>query len=207
MSTAQLRAARLTAVPLGMLATMALLLMMASLIKTELVFEPQPEAAKIVNVIMPEVKTIEPKYPELVRPKEPVVAPPTDFETSAPVVSDVFSPYTVSPPDSVGTIGPIEIGQGDDLLPRIKVAPNYPRAAASRGIEGEVVVSYIVTRSGATRDVQVVSAVRADGSPTTIFNRSAIAAAEKFKYKPRENNGIAIEVHNVQNRFVFELGD
>ena len=51
----------------------------------------------------------------------------------------------------------------------------------------------------------VVDAVTSAGKPTSLFDRAAIAAAEKFRYHPQKQEGRAIEVHGVRNRFVFEM--
>jgi len=72
--------------------------------------------------------------------------------------------------------------------------------AQSRGIEGYCLVEYTVTTTGATRDIEVI-----DADPPGIFNNVSIAAAKKFKYRPRVVNGEAIEVQGVRNLFKFEL--
>ena len=43
--------------------------------------------------------------------------------------------------------------------------------------------------------------------PSTIFNKAALAAALKFKYKPRIVNGEPIEVRGVLNKITFQLED
>jgi protein TonB len=53
----------------------------------------------------------------------------------------------------------------------------------------------------------VLEAVTKDGNPTTIFNRAAIRAAERFKYRPRVIDGVAVEVPGVRNRFTFEIAE
>jgi len=87
-----------------------------------------------------------------------------------------------------------------EYLPIVKIAPVYPRVAQSRGIEGYCLVEYTVTTTGATRDIEVI-----DADPPGIFNNVSIAAAKKFKYRPRVVNGEAIEVQGVRNLFKFEL--
>ena len=89
-----------------------------------------------------------------------------------------------------------------DYLPIVKVAPVYPRRAVERGIEGYVIVMFTVTKTGAIKDPTIVEA-----QPPTIFNRAALAAAQKFKYKPRIVNGEAIEVLGVLNKITFILED
>ena len=41
--------------------------------------------------------------------------------------------------------------------------------------------------------------------PEEIFNRAAMDAALKFKYKPRVVNGEAVEVAGVQNKISFQI--
>ncbi|MCY4210987.1 MAG: energy transducer TonB [Gammaproteobacteria bacterium] len=89
-----------------------------------------------------------------------------------------------------------------EYLPIVKVQPIYPRRAQSRGIEGYVIVEFTVTKSGTTKDIRVVESV-----PPGVFDRASIAAAAKFKYKPRIVEGQPIEVPGVQNKITFELED
>lgn len=94
----------------------------------------------------------------------------------------------------------LAVGEGD-YLPIVKIAPLYPRRAQSRGIEGTCTVQYTVTRSGATRDVEVVDAE----CSSNLFKAASIKAAQQFKYKPRIVAGQAVEVEGVRNQFNFKL--
>ena len=78
----------------------------------------------------------------------------------------------------------------------------YPRRAAARGIEGYVLLEFTVTKTGAVRDPKVLEA-----KPPGIFDRAALNASLKFKYKPKVVNGESIEVSGVRNRITFELTD
>ena len=97
--------------------------------------------------------------------------------------------------------GGLSLSGGDgDYLPIVKVAPIYPRRAQSRGIEGYVIVEFIVTKNGSVRDAIVIEA-----KPENIFNQAAMDAALKFKYKPRVVDGVAMEVAGVQNKISFQI--
>lgn len=96
-------------------------------------------------------------------------------------------------------LGGINTGDGE-YLPIIKVAPMYPRSAAQRGIEGFVVLEFTVTELGTVTDPVVINA-----EPPGIFNRAAMDAALKFKYKPKMVDGKAIAVTGVKNIIRFEL--
>ena len=89
-----------------------------------------------------------------------------------------------------------------EYLPIVKVNPQYPRRAQTRGIEGYVLLEYIVTKTGAVRDPVVIEA-----KPPGIFNRAAINAALKYKYKPKVVNGEPIDVAGVKTRITFEMAD
>ena len=89
-----------------------------------------------------------------------------------------------------------------EYLPIIKVAPIYPRRAQTRGIEGHVLVEFIVMTTGAVRNPVVI-----DAKPPGIFDQAAIQAALRFKYKPEVVNGEPVEVEGVRNLIKFELYD
>ncbi len=137
-----------------------------------------------------------------VKPK-PVQAPPPPPTVDDPKLPDHHMSMhvptgPVAPPVVQGRPGPMSDG---DLLPLTKVQPIYPRRAQERGIEGHVVVEFVVTTSGSVRNVQVVE------STSGLLNDSAIDAARKFKYKPRVINGTPVEVSGVQNIITFTLVD
>ena len=97
--------------------------------------------------------------------------------------------------------GGLALDSGDgDYLPIVKVAPVYPRRAQARGIEGYVIVEFIVTTNGSVRDAKVLEA-----QPEGVFERAALDAAAKFKYKPRVVDGNPTEVSGVQNKISFAI--
>ena len=87
-----------------------------------------------------------------------------------------------------------------EYLPIVKVAPVYPRRAAARGTEGYVVLSFTVNETGAVVDPIVVESV-----PPGVFDRAAIRAALKFKYKPRVEDGKPVAVQGVEHLITFQL--
>jgi protein TonB len=136
-------------------------------------------------------------------PEAPPPEPPTpqldDIKPSAEKIAVRAAP--VETHIDVSASG-FSLGVGDgEYLPIVKVAPIYPRRALSRGIEGYVIVEFTVTKLGTVRDVRVVESEPSSG----IFNSAAIAAAEKFKYKPRVLDGEAVEVPGVQNKITFKI--
>lgn len=141
-------------------------------------------------------KLKKPPTPPKQPPKPDIDAP--DVEAPASTAMDVsganISTYLNI---STGLSGNISDG---DYLPIVKVAPQYPRRAAQRGIEGYVVVEFSVNKAGV-----VINPVVVESEPEGVFDRAALNAAKKFKYKPRVVDGQAIEVQGVRNIIRFQL--
>ena len=87
------------------------------------------------------------------------------------------------------------------LVPILKVQPNYPSIALSRGYEGFCTVEYTVTPAGFTQNIRVVEGMCTHGA----FKKPSIKAAEKFKYRAKQVDGLGVAVHGVRNRFTFNL--
>ncbi|WP_346837758.1 energy transducer TonB [Microbulbifer sp. SAOS-129_SWC] len=193
---------------LAVVTTFALILTMHLLIAANMKAPEDKETIKVADIVMPEQK-IETKYdtskPD--KPDEPETPPPEmpEPEFDNP---DVDSSLNMAAPRAnadmkLGGLG--NFASEGDYLPIVKVAAQYPRRALQRGIEGYVIIEYTVTKNGSVRDPRVVEAFTKDGNPTTIFNRSALKSALKYKYKPRVVDGQAIEVPGVKTKISFDL--
>lgn len=79
-----------------------------------------------------------------------------------------------------GRIAPLPPTGSDAIVPLLRVKPNYPARAASRGIEGHVKVAFTVLPDGSVADVDVLQA-----APRGIFERAAARAVARWKFKPR----------------------
>lgn len=144
-----------------------------------------------------------PSRPEVEEQPAAPVAPQMDNSQADNVlnVSETILPDGIGEGLSIGGLG-FDASDGE-YLPIVKIAPIYPHRAQLRGIEGNCVVMYTVTANGSVRDVKVVEHMCEE----KIFWSSSIAAAKKFKYKPRIIDGEAIEVHRVTNRFIYDMPD
>lgn len=150
-------------------------------------------------------ESVERKKPKPDKPPEPEQPPPeppppsmdnVDPSADSMGVRDVPVDTNVDMDSSGFGLSPSD----GEYLPIVKVQPVYPRRALSRGIEGYVIVEFIVTKQGTTKDIRVV-----ESKPSGVFDRAAVQAAAKFKYKPRVIDGQAIEVPGVQNKITFEI--
>lgn len=86
-----------------------------------------------------------------------------------------------------------------EYMPIVQVAPQYPRRASERGLEGTVLLEFTVTRQGTVENPVVVE------STSSVFDREAINAVLRFRYRPRVIDGEPVEVPGVRFRIRFEL--
>ena len=139
------------------------------------------------------------KPPKPKEPPPPMNTPP--MQQSNPNASASKNSFAADIQADVGLSGGLSLDSTDgDYLPIVKVAAVYPRRAQSRGIEGYVVVEFTVTKTGAVTNPIVVKA-----EPEGVFDRAALDAVLKFKYKPRVVDGEAMAVAGVQNKISFEI--
>jgi protein TonB len=88
----------------------------------------------------------------------------------------------------LGDLRRLERPEEGDIIPVVVIRPQYPREAALSGIEGWVKVEFTITESGTVRNPRVV-----DARPPRVFNREAIRAILKWKFKPRVIDGVPVE--------------
>ncbi|MCR6652815.1 MAG: TonB family protein [Cellvibrionaceae bacterium] len=191
----------LTASGLALGVTLGLLLIMHILIQTNIKGPGEVVEFRVPDIVMPERK-IETEYdtskPD--KPEEVELAPP-DLprpEFDAPEVSN--EGISLAPKiDAKPTItGPTGFGDGE-MIPLTVVQPEYPRRAAQTGKEGYCTVEFTVAANGTTKDAFVADC------PDTVFERAALKAAEKIKYKPRVVDGQPVDVPGVQYKFLFQM--
>lgn len=85
----------------------------------------------------------------------------------------------------------VAIGVGNisaNVIPLLRIAPRYPMRAANRRIEGWVKVQFIITKEGKVADAVVV-----DSEPKNTFDRAALSAIKRWKFKAKIIEGIAFE--------------
>lgn len=140
-----------------------------------------------------------PQKPPKPETPPPDVAPPR-ADNQAPKANTVNIGHMAIDADVAVDAGFGLSASDGEYLPIVKVAPQYPRRAAARGIEGYVVLSFAVTETGAVADPVVVESV-----PPGVFDSAAIRAALKFKYKPRVEDGNAVVVQGVEHLITFQL--
>tara|TARA_R110000868_G_scaffold19664_2_gene84455 strand:- start:2199 stop:2759 length:561 start_codon:yes stop_codon:yes gene_type:complete len=76
-------------------------------------------------------------------------------------------------------------------------APEYPRGAQRRGVEGYAVVEYTISPDGVVENPTVVEA-----EPAGVFDRAVLHAIEAWSYAPA-----AVSSEGLTQRFDFNLGE
>lgn len=105
--------------------------------------------------------------------------------------------------DTAGALSKMNLSAGSDtdVIPLVRIAPEYPPRALRRGIEGWVQVQFTITATGAVKDPKVVAA-----EPPGLFDEAAIKSILRWRYNPKIEGGVAVERVGVQTviRFVLE---
>ncbi len=191
-------------VGLGAVVTFVLFMIMQAVIANDGAKLEEGAKGKLLDLVR-----LEPNEDVQTKQRKPKPPPPPD-EPPPDMPKPTFDSSDVSQGVDIGSVDvnvDMNVGGGGfssdgEYLPIVKVAPVYPRRAQTRGIEGYVLLQFTVTKTGAVVDPVVVEA-----QPPGIFDRAAMNAALKFKYKPKVVNGEPIDVAGVLHRLTFELAD
>ncbi|MDB6128571.1 MAG: polymerase, sigma-24 subunit, subfamily [Verrucomicrobia bacterium] len=78
-----------------------------------------------------------------------------------------------------------------DLMPRVttQVRPVYPSELSAAGVDGEVVVDFIVDSQGAVRNAYAAKSSQRE------FEASAIASVSQWKFEPGQKGGRMVNTH------------
>jgi protein TonB len=120
----------------------------------------------------------------------------------------------LSPGDVVGDIVPIaytgvelekatSLGAGGsdrDIVPLVRVDPEYPPRARQQGIEGWVDIEFTISPAGTVQDPFVI-----ESRPSYVFDRAARKAVRRWRYNPKIQDGVAVARPGVQVRLRFEI--
>jgi len=106
--------------------------------------------------------------------------------------------------DARGAISRMQMSAGSDrdVIPLVRINPDYPQRAVIRNQEGWVQVQFTITAIGSVKDAVVV-----DAEPKDVFDAAALKAIVRWRYNPKVENGVAVERIGVQTRIVFNLDD
>jgi protein TonB len=141
------------------------------------------------------------KMPEKKEPEEP--PPPPDLRTmtsNKPNQEMGEMAFAIDVEVDVGGTDIAIAASDTDVVPIVRVNPQYPLRASERGIEGWVEVVFTISKLGTVKDPSVLNS-----HPSSIFDRSALKAIRKWKYNPKIEDGEPVERPGVKVRLKFEL--
>jgi len=149
-----------------------------------------------------ETETKERKLPDKKQPDEPPPPPELNLAQNARPDSDISVALPMMD-TSIDLAGGPNIGSAaadSDIIPLVRVNPQYPERAKQRGLEGWVEIEFTITAAGTVKNPRVINY-----HPSTVFNRAALRAIRKWKYNPKVVEGTAVERPGVKVRLSFEL--
>jgi protein TonB len=150
-----------------------------------------------------DVETKQRHKPDRVKPEEAPPPPEMNLNELAPPDQQLVG---LAAPDVSGLLdleGTPQVGgaAGDtDVIPLVRVNPQYPPRARSAGIEGWVHLRFTVTAQGGTKSVEIL-----DADPRGYFEKAAANAVAKFKYRPRSEDGTPVDRPGVEIVLAFKL--
>ncbi len=186
----------------------AIFLLMIQLIHQQAKARPETKAVVISADIIKEKKT-KPKTrrkkpPEKKELKKPAVKPLSKIDNLNQEKTDSLVDVNLSIDSTqLGTGLHTGGGSRDQILtPIVTIEPQYPLVALRENLEGWVTLGFTVTRSGTVRDVQILSS-----KPRRVFDRAALKALQKWKYRPEIINGQTVESPDQVVTLEFNLED
>lgn len=157
----------------------------------------EPPSPPINWVKIKELDDLPDRITRIVRPVVPEVLPQPP-ETTFPLGDAVGLTPLITPPSPIdGIVGGLVDGPP---MATVVLEPRYPHSALSRQLEGYAVVEFDISKNG-----QVVNARVLESAPGTIFNRSALDAIRKFRYKPKVVDGKPQVYSGAYYRFTYEM--
>lgn len=147
------------------------------------------------------------RRPEPPKPQKPRLPQESVTEQAVNMQQMSFNLPDISPDLSVSQqslLGDAVVGMGfgdSDVIPLVRMNAVYPQRALRQKIEGFVTARLQINPEGTVDDVQIV-----DAQPRGVFEREAIRALYKYKFKPKMENGRPVAQTATQT-IEFKLGD
>lgn len=198
----------LASVILGLVVTFALFVFMNFLISGGPKRVDNKTQNIVVDMVMAKPKTNVQQRQRTPPPPPPKPKTPPKIERSQPQDSnpDVGGIQLDAPSVDLGNGGAGLSAPGSGMsrdgeaTPIVRIEPKYPISAARDGKEGWVKLSFTIDEVGNTADIRVI-----DSDPPRVFDREAIRALRKWRYKPKIVDGKAVPQPGITVQLDFKL--
>lgn len=189
-----------------------LFLLMSALISGGEGFQKKEGGGKVVDFVrikqdeMVNLKQRQkPKPPE--KPKEPPPPPKLKVTSQSKPPPTALNIETPNIDISMGAGGgpflgawsPGDPGQDGDVIPIVRINPQYPREALVEGIEGWVDIEFTILEDGTVSDAVVTAS-----QPRRLFDKAARRAIYRWKFKPRIVDGVP-QQRRASQRIEFKM--
>jgi periplasmic protein TonB len=135
-----------------------------------------------------------PPPPKMKIDTPPPDAPPTPFQ-----MPKLNLPTNISGGPFLGAYVGGDLSGYSELIPLVRIQPQYPRNAARDRIEGYVDFEVTVNPDGTVRSARPIKA-----QPRGVFEAAAMQSIMKWKFKPKIVDGKAVEQKAIQ-RIDFKM--
>ncbi|MFK8067055.1 MAG: TonB family protein [Gammaproteobacteria bacterium] len=120
----------------------------------------------------------------IIQKTAPIPVPVVEADPE-PIIEQVTEPVVQEPVEqSEIDPGPTEPQIETDVVPTYKSKPKYPSRALRARISGVVTLEFIITEKGIVKDPIIIKS-----DPPKIFDKSALKAIKKWKFKPKVYKG------------------
>ena len=150
--------------------------------------------------------------PEQSKPRERNVPPPPVQQSTPPPPlltlgdrpDDGGQGIEIMPPPITSDTGDVVFEAPSDrrAIAVVKFPPQYPRGPLSRNIEGWVLLEFTITIAGTVEDLRVL-----DAEPPNVFDKSALSAVKRWKYRPKMENGKPVPQYRMQELITYVIED
>jgi protein TonB len=166
--------------------------------------EPRPppsiEFVRLRRDTTPEAKKREP--PKREKPQQAPPPPDISMSKASFEPGDGVADFAPDIDPSAALSGGIGGGGGADrdIVPLVRISPEYPMRARQREIEGWATVGFTISKAGTVKDAFVVAS-----HPGQVFDDAAVNAVRKWKYNPKIEQGKAVERPGVKVTLDFSM--
>ena len=191
----------LTSASLGVTMTFGLLYVMHILIDTGESVRTYDIKVPNLRWILPQVNDSPPIVDDPIEPPAPPLIPPANRAPQTTETSGAVTGLPIPVENPGGYELQLETAAFTDgpLINIVRVQPTYPMRALTQNLEGYVTVGFDVSVEGTVSNVYVLE------SSHRVFEKAAIDAAYRFRFKSRVVDGIPVATTGMRNRFRFEI--
>ena len=126
-------------------------------------------------------------------PKMQIDTPPPDAPPTPFAMPKLNLPTNITGGPFLGAYVGGDLSGYSDLIPLVRISPQYPRNAARDRIEGWVEFEVTINPDGTVRSARPLKA-----QPRGVFEAAAMQSILKWKFKPRVVDGKGVESKGIQ---------